>query len=143
MEVWHIWVIASLLMIILEVFTSGFVVFCFAFGGLLAALAAGLGAGLGWQIAAFAVGSALAFFFIRPIVMKLFFRKGDTATNTDALIGRTATVSEPIDAQANTGRVKIDGDDWKAESEDGSRIEAGTKVTVVSRESIILTVRKQ
>lgn len=143
MELWAIWIIAALLLVILEVFTTGFVVFCFAFGGLLASLSAGLGASLAWQIAVFAAGSAVAFFFIRPVVMKLFFRKGETATNVDAIIGRTATVSEAIDPATGSGRVKIDGDDWKAVSEDDRPLPAGTRVTIVSREGIILTVKNQ
>ena len=39
------------------------------------------------------------------------------------------------------GRVAIDGDVWKAVSEDGTAIEKGQKVTVVSRDSIIITVK--
>ena len=52
-------------------------------------------------------------------------------------------VSEEINPQTGTGRVAIDGDDWKAESDDDQLIEKGTRVVVVSRESIILTVKKQ
>ena len=39
------------------------------------------------------------------------------------------------------GRVKLDGDDWKAEAPSSSvNIEVGTKVKIVGRESIILEV---
>ena len=40
------------------------------------------------------------------------------------------------------GRVKIDGDDWKAQTSDGSAVEVGTKVKIEAFESIILTVKK-
>ena len=51
-------------------------------------------------------------------------------------------MSERIDAGQHTGRVAIDGDDWKAVSEDGSVIEKGTPVVIVKMDSIIVTVKK-
>ena len=40
------------------------------------------------------------------------------------------------------GRVAIDGDDWKAVSADETEIPIGTRVKVVNRESIIISVVK-
>ena len=94
-----------------------------------------------WQLIVFAAASLLAFFFLRPVFLKLLDRKAkDVKTNADAIIGRTAIVSETIDASQHTGRVAIDGDDWKAVSSDGSVIEKGQTVEIISRDSIILTV---
>ena len=47
-------------------------------------------------------------------------------------------MAETIDAQKGTGRVIIDGDDWKAVSD--MVIDKGQKVIVKSIDSIILTV---
>ena len=47
--------------------------------------------------------------------------------------------SETIEAEGY-GRVAIDGDDWKAVSANGGRIEKGDNVKVVGRDSIIITV---
>jgi membrane protein implicated in regulation of membrane protease activity len=63
-------------------------------------------------------------------------------TNAEALIGRKGIVSERIDATQHTGRVAIDGDDWKAVSDDGSVIEKGTEVEILKLDSIILTVKQ-
>ena len=60
----------------------------------------------------------------------------------EALIGRTAIVEEDIVAETNSGRIAIDGDRWKAVSEDGNKIAKGEKVVVLKVDSIILTVRK-
>ena len=57
-------------------------------------------------------------------------------------IGRTAIVEEDIMPETNSGRVAIDGDRWKAVSEDGNKIAKGEKVVVLKVNSIILTVRK-
>jgi membrane protein implicated in regulation of membrane protease activity len=50
-------------------------------------------------------------------------------------------VSETIELNG-FGRVKLDGDDWKAQSQDAMRIEKGTRVRILSRDSIIVTVEK-
>ena len=65
----------------------------------------------------------------------------DVKTNADAIIGRKGVVSERVDSEHHTGRVAIDGDDWKAVSVDGSVIEKGQSVEIIKLDSIIVTVR--
>ena len=143
MEVYQIWLIAAIVLVILEVATAGFGVICFAIGAGFAALAAGLGASVTWQIVIFAIISLLTFIFLRPVVMRFLDKRSkDVKTNADALVGRKGIVSERIDATQHTGRVAIDGDDWKAVSDDGSVIEKGTEVEIVKLDSIIVTVKQ-
>ena len=143
MQVYQIWLIAAIALIIFEICSATFGAICFAIGAGFAALAAGLGLNLTWQIVIFAVVSMLTFIFLRPVVMKFLDKKSkDVKTNAEALIGRKAVVSERIDATQHTGRVAIDGDDWKAVSEDGTTIEKGAEVVVVKLDSIILTVKQ-
>lgn len=143
MEYYQIWLIAAIVLVIIELLTAGFGVICFAIGALFSALTGFLGAGLLWQLLVFAVTSVLTFVFLRPVLLKVLDRKSkDVKTNADALIGKIAVVSETIDVSQNIGRVAVDGDDWKAVSDDGSVIQKGEKVEIVSRDSIILTVKK-
>jgi membrane protein implicated in regulation of membrane protease activity len=143
MEIYQYWLIAAILLVIFEICSATFGAICFAIGAGFSALAAGLGANFAWQIVIFAAVSLLTFVFLRPFIMKFMDRKSkDVKTNADALIGRRGVVSERIDAEQHTGRVAIDGDDWKAVSEDGSVIEKGTSVEIVKRESIIITVKQ-
>jgi membrane protein implicated in regulation of membrane protease activity len=144
MEYYQIWLIAAIVLVIIELLTAGFGVICFAVGALFSALAAFLGVdSLVWQLLIFAVASVLCFIFLRPVVLRFLDKKSkDVKTNADALIGKTAMVSETIDSSANQGRVAVDGDDWKAVSADSSVINKGEKVEIVSRDSIILTVKK-
>lgn len=143
MDIYYLWLIAALVLVIVEICTASFGSICFAVGAGLSALVAYLGGGFAWQLLVFAIVSLLAFVFLRPIVLRFLDRNSkDVKTNADALIGRKALVSETIDHVAHTGRVAVDGDDWKAVAEDESVIEKGETVTVVSRESIILTVKK-
>lgn len=144
MDAYQIWLIVAFILVIVEICTAGFGSICFAIGAGVAALAAGLGLeSVTWQIVIFAAISLLTFIFLRPFVLKFIDRKSkDVKTNADALIGRKAVVSERIDASQHTGRVAVDGDDWKAVSEDGAVIEKGTTVEIIKLDSIIVTVKK-
>lgn len=143
MEVWHYWVIIALVFVIVEIFTSGFAVMCISFGCLFGAIASALDLELKWQLLAFAIGTCLAFITVRPLVYKLFHKKGqEVKTNVDALIGRRAIVTERIEGELHAGRVKIDGDDWKAISTTTEPIEKGEAVEVTAINSVILTVKK-
>ena len=144
MQAYQIWLIIAILLVILEICTAAFGSICFAIGAAFSALAAGLGVhSIAWQIAIFAVVSLLTFIFLRPVVMRFLDKKSkDVKTNAEALIGRKGIVSERIDAAQHTGRVAVDGDDWKAVSADGSVIEKGVEVEILKLDSIILTVKQ-
>jgi membrane protein implicated in regulation of membrane protease activity len=140
MEIYVVWLITALVLLIVELFTASFGVVCFSFGAAAAGLAAYCGLSTMWQLLIFSVVSFIAFVFVRPFVVKFLLKKKDEVlTNADAIVGRIAVVTEEINPDKNTGRVKIDGDDWKAEASD--IIPVGEKVEVVSRESIILNVK--
>ena len=141
--VFYYWLFAAIVLVIVEIMTAGFGVICFAIGAAFAALVSGLGGTLTWQVVVFVVVSMLAFIFLRPVVIRFLDKKSkNVKTNADALVGRKGVVSECIDAEQHTGRVAIDGDDWKAVSEDGSVIEKGADVELVKLDSIIVTVKR-
>lgn len=143
MEIWHYWVIAALVLIIVEIFTSGFAIACLSVGCFLVAIGSVFELTIAWQFGLFALGTFIGFIFVRPFVLKLMNKRSDNlvTTNMDNLVGRKAVVTEKIEKDG-FGRVKIDGDDWKARMEDDGEAEVGEKVTIVSNESIILTVKK-
>lgn len=143
MQIWQIWAIIALILIIIEIFTPGFALLCIAIGAIGGSIVSAFHLSYAWQIIVFAVVTAVCFIFVRPVLLKIFYTKKDRniLTNADALIGKMATVTETIDGNKDEGRIKIDGDDWKAVSEDGSIIEKGNKVTVTKIDSIILTVK--
>ena len=139
---YYYWLIAAIVLVIVEICTAGFGVLCFALGAAFSALVSGLGGSVTWQILVFVVVSLLTFIFLRPVVVRFLDKKSkDVKTNAEAIIGRKGIVSERIDASQHTGRVAIDGDDWKAVSEDGSVIEKGTDVEIIKLDSIIVTVK--
>lgn len=143
MDAWHIWVIIALIFVIVEMFTTGFAVMCISVGCLFGAVASVIGWDIEWQLLSFAIGTALAFITVRPLVYKFFYKRSpEVKTNTDALIGRRAVVTERIEGELHPGRVKIDGDDWKAIPLADETIEVGEAVEVTAINSIILTVKK-
>ncbi|MDE6445838.1 MAG: NfeD family protein [Alistipes sp.] len=143
MEPWHAYIVIALIFIIIEIFTNGFAVICFAFGATGSAIASACDASFKMQLLWFSVCTLLAFIAIRPLLLKFFYRRDkEVKTNAEALIGRHAIVSETIDRQSGTGRVAIDGDDWKATSEDDETIIKGNRVTITKIDSIILTVKR-
>lgn len=143
MEIYQYWLIAAIVLVIVEICTAGFGSICFAVGAGFSALVAGLGGSFVWQIIVFAAVSLLTFIFLRPMAIRWLDSKSkDVKTNVDALIGRKGIVSERIDATQHTGRVAVDGDDWKAVSLDNDVIDKGASVEIVNRDSLILTVKR-
>lgn len=142
MEVWHIWVIAAIVLLIAEIFTPGFLLACFGVGCLASGLVSFLGMGFEIQIATFCASALAVFFGIRPFLLKYFYSSADKIeTNVDALIGKTGLVSERIDPRTNKGRVIIGGEDWRGVSIDETVIEVGEKITVVRVEGTKLFVK--
>lgn len=143
MEIWQIWVAIALIMVIIEIFTTGFFAICPAIGAAGAAISSSVTDSLAWQITVFAVITLLSFIFVRPFINRTLNKPKDShKSGIEALIGREAIVEVGIDPATGKGRVAIDGDSWKAVSEKREKIEKGEKVTVLKVDSIILTVRK-
>lgn len=143
MDIWVYWVVAALVLFIVELLTTGFAVICLAIGALGGAIAALIGWDIEIQVLAFAVLSFIALIALRPVLKRMFFSKGEkVTTNVDAIIGKRGVVCVDIDADDDNGRVMIDGLDWRAKSENNEPLPKGTKVEVVERDSVILTVKK-
>jgi membrane protein implicated in regulation of membrane protease activity len=143
MEMWHYWIIAGLILLIVEIFTPAFVLGSFGIGCFIAGIAAGLDLSVYWQIFIFSAGTLLIFFTIRPLFLRYLKPKGEAErTNTDALAGLKAIVIEDIDNDRSVGRVKIGGEDWRAVSADDSRIQKDLPVRVLRVDGSKVIVEK-
>lgn len=140
-NMWQVWAVVAVLGLILELSSGDFFIICFAIGACGAAVAS-LFCGFYVQLVVFGIITALSIFQVRPFALR-YLHRGESGrlSNADALMGRLGRVTETIEAKG-FGRVAIDGDDWKAVSADEEEIPAGTRVRVVGRESIIITVEK-
>ena len=137
-NMWQVWAVVSIVCLILELSSGDFFIICFSIGAVFAIIAAVIGLNIYWQLFIFAIFSLLSIFFVRPVALRwLHKNEPNRASNADALIGRTGKVIEAINV-TEPGYVQIDGDLWKAVSDD--TIEKGETVRVIDRESTIITV---
>ena len=140
-HLWQLWAVVAIICLILELTAGDFFIFCFAIGAAGAAIDAGLlGNGIYAQLFTFVVVTLLSLFYVRPFA-KRYLRKGEDKriSNADALLGRQGRVVEAVKA-GGFGRVQIEGDIWKAVTKGDADIPEGSNVTVVDRESTIITV---
>jgi len=140
LHLWQMWAILAVLCLILELTAGDFFIICFSIGAVFACITDALGGGIILQLVVFAVFTLASLFFVRPFAVR-FLHKGESnrVSNADALLGRKGRVVETIKADS-FGRVQIDGDVWKAVTNEPQDIPEGTNVRVVSRESTIITV---
>ena len=141
MDIWLYWVIAALLLFIVELFTSGFAVICLSIGAIGGAIVAANDTSIEMQLLTFAIVSMVAIICVRPLLKRLFFKNGEkVATNASAMVGKRGVVCQEVDEVS--GRVMVEGVDWRANSEDGELLPIGTKVVVTAIDSVVLTVKK-
>lgn len=141
-SVWHIWIIVAILLLIIEIFTPTFLAACVAIGCISAGVTSSLDFGIEIQLISFSIGTLFSFFGIRPFMLKYAHKhSGKVKTNMDALVGKTGRVTITIDSSLNQGRIVVEGDDWRAETENNEVINQGEKVEVVKLNSTILIVK--
>src|SRR5512132_3040447 len=132
MDAWVIWLVVAVVFAVAEVVNLSFYLFPFAIGAAGAALVdlAGGGAGAAWAV--FAVLTAVSFTVVRPIAKRHLTMPPQLRTGTAALIGCTAVVLEPIEADGLHGTVRLEGEVWTARAYDADEtFESGARVTVV------------
>ena len=132
-----IWLAVALVMLIIEAATVQMVSIWFCL--VAAAIAAILGGSIPVQIVVFVVISGVTLAFTRKFVKKVL-RVKKTPTNADSVIGAIGQVVEPIDDEAGTGRIKVEGMDWSARTTDGSKLPEGVKVKVKAIAGVKLMV---
>jgi len=136
----HWWTLAAVLLIIVEILTAGFVLGSFGIAAFITAVVAYIGFPIEFQLIVFIASSLVIFFALRPIAKKYLAPKKKIETNVHRLIGKKAVVIETIDNFRQTGRVKIDGDDWRARTESQEIIPVGREVIIKVVDSATLIV---
>ncbi|MBI4419960.1 MAG: NfeD family protein, partial [Gemmatimonadetes bacterium] len=139
----QLWIIAGVGLLIAEMIAPGFWLINVAVGCFASALAALIpGVGLAFQTAVFAAGTLVSAVLFRPILLRHFHRT-TVRTNVDALIGKTAVVTQRIEGATLAGRVLVDGEDWRGAAIDDTTLEPGTRVTVIEVDGSTLKVERE
>lgn len=140
LDTWILWMILAAIFVIGEIFTAGFFIMWFG----IAAAAAGLGALLGlsmeWQLAIFVLVSLFLVLISRTFANKIT-KTQPAGIGADRFIGKKAIVLQEINNDKGTGRVRMDREEWRAESESGDIIPVDSHVETVQIEGTHLIVK--
>ena len=135
------WIAVIILAVVAEASTASLVAIWFMPSALVATVLAFFGAPVPVQMLVFAVISTLFIIFSRTIFKKTLAVRPER-TNADAVIGEQAVVTERVCNMENRGLVKVRGQIWSARSADGTELEVGDRVSVISIEGVKLICRK-
>jgi membrane protein implicated in regulation of membrane protease activity len=139
-KIWWIWMIIAAFFIVGEIFTQGFFILWFGVGAAVAGILSLLGLGIGWQLAAFVVVSGVLFIVSRRFAER-FSKKQPPGIGADRFVGLEGIVLEEIDNAKNTGQVRVQKDEWRADSETGEIIPVGKRVKVTRLDGTHLVVK--
>jgi len=144
---WIFWAILGAVLVVAEVFTTGFVLLWFGIGALAAALAGLLGVhSIILQFLIFAVVSISLTAASRTIFVNYFSREksgGDLKSGVESLPGKIGTVVSSSRGSMHEGAVKVFGSTWTAYPAEGEEpLEAGDRVEVTRVQGASIYVRR-
>lgn len=141
MDMTVVWLVAMIVLLVIEGVVPGLISIWFALGALAALVSALLHAPLWLQIVWFLVVSIAALALTRPLAKKYINAKTQP-TNADMLIGKECVVRESIDNVLGAGAVSVDGKVWTARTEnDDIKVLEGSRAVVVRIEGVKLIVK--
>ncbi|MFA5031604.1 MAG: NfeD family protein [bacterium] len=143
-KIWLLWFIFAVIFSISEIFTAGFFLICFGIGAAVAGILALFKVGTLWQWGSFILVSLVLFALSRKFAER-WTKKQPPGIGADRLVGKNGIVLETIDNMKNTGRVRLDKEEWRADSETGEIISVNKKVKVIKIEGthLIVTLQKE
>ncbi|HZG54792.1 MAG TPA: NfeD family protein [Pyrinomonadaceae bacterium] len=144
--VWILWVVLGVILIVAEIFTSGFVLLWFGAGAIAAALAALAGAGYPFQFLIFFLVSIALTAASRTIFTKYLMpeaEEGGYKSGAESLPGQVGTVVAASQGALLEGAVKVYGTTWTAYPAEGEEpLEAGARVVVERVRGASIYVRR-
>ena len=145
--IWIFWCILGVILIVAEIFTTGFVLLWFGIGALAAAFFGFIGVdNLLIQFMVFAVVSIALTAASRTIFVNYFSREAtgeSLRSGVDALPGKIGTVVSSSKGALQEGAVKVFGSTWTAYPAAGEPpLEAGERVCVDSVQGASIYVKR-
>ena len=127
---WQIWLIIAGVCLVIEIMTTGFLVFWLAIGALISMIVSLFTDSILIQTAVFVISSAILIFATKPFVKK-FAKTKNIKTNAFSIIGQNGIVTREIDSINAKRKKKIDGETWSAVGKNDIDIPKGTEVEVL------------
>ena len=134
------WLIAAVVLGLIETATFGLVCIWFCIGAVIASIVSVFTENMAVQIGVFIITSAILFLCTRRFVNR-FLNKEKVATNADSIIGQKGIVTEKIDPALNTGRIKVKGQSWAVKSD--VPMEKGEFAVVKGIEGVRAVIEKE
>lgn len=137
---WGFWLICSGIFFIIEIFTTGFLIFWLGIAGLCSMIVSFFTANIFIQTIVFVIISIFLILFTRPLINKFLKidKKDILPTNVYRLINKEGIVVEDIEPFSNTGKVKVGGELWSAISE--TKIEKNSHIKIIGVDGVKLKV---
>lgn len=134
---WKIWLIIAGIFLIIESATTGFLVFWFSVGALIALVCSFFIESVITQTSIFLVTSTILIFATRKFCNK--FLNNDAPETINTIVGKVGTVTVDIDPIKAVGQVKIGGESWSATAE--APIEKGAEIIVEKVQGVKAVVK--
>ncbi len=140
MNIWWLFVTVGVLLMALEVFSSGFIIMWFGIAFIIAAIPVYLGAPTSVVLITFAITLLLLTVFVRKIFIG---KRKAPRTNAPSLLGEKGIVIEEVNSVRGTGLVRVHKEVWTAIPKDSEVIPVDQSVVVLKIEGVKLLVEKE
>lgn len=138
---WYIWLIAAGIFLIVEIMTTGFLIFWLAIGALLAMIVSFITESILIQTIVFVITSVILIFLTKPLINKYISTSDTPSTNSYSLIGKHGIVIIPIEPLKSVGQVKVNGEIWSAKSDNNEIISQNSEIEVLKIDGVKLIVK--
>lgn len=138
---WWMWLIMAGILLIIEIFTKGFLVFWFSVAALVTTVISVFTSNVLIQVLVFVVCSTILLFFTKRFSERVRTTDTKMKFNIDTIIGETGVVEQQV-SKLQFGVVKVGGSTWTAVTE-GETIEVGQVVVIKSIDGVKLVVERK
>lgn len=135
-----VWLVLAAILIVAEIFTAGFFMLPFGIGAAVAAGLAFVDVPTIWQWGAFFAVSAVSLLGLRRFADHVTHDSPE-GVGADRLIGLHGIVIEAVEPSDGRGRVRVQREEWRADSSEHTTIPKGARVTVERISGAHLVVR--
>lgn len=125
-----IWIIVGLGLCLLEIFTPSFFVSLFGVAAIITGVAEKLGLSQQGQWILFIVLCLILIIFVRKYLVRFLDQQPSQMANVGGLVGKQALVTKEIQRDSLKGRVRIEGEDWIAITEEDEIFPSESHVTI-------------
>lgn len=140
-NLWALWIAVGVFFLVVELCTTALVSIWFVPAAGITALLSFIVPKLSWQIAIFAVLSAVFMVLFKKLYKKRIKKSEDDVKPETSMIGKSAVTADKTDSHG--GRVKCGDIYWRAVSEDGSAIDADETVIITGVNDTTLVIKKE